>query len=338
MKNQLAADAEARHRTTRPMLRAKFLDYSRGWFFVTIQAAFNKTIFGAIVGERAILNELGLAIEKTLSCLGDYYEGVTVDTFVVMPNHVHALLKIEPIVGLPKNRLGEVVGRFKSYCSKLYRDLKAEGRAIDVGATPWQRDYYDTIVAEEAIRERVRAYIRNNPRKWTRDRFGLVTSHTYGNLALLNSEFVGFVASQGAFQADLKPKLLWKREASGNRHLDNGEAVETSSEAKPPVISTFTSAQERAIFARILRNNQRFIRVYPGGIPDLSELDAEIRARCDEGRALLISPVESGTGLNKQRAVWCNEYILRNSAEVWAGELTPGHTLASLVAALAPKR
>lgn len=96
------------------MLRSAALDYSRGWFFVTIQAAFNKTIFGAIVGERAVLNELGLSVEKTLANLGDYYEGVTVDTFVVMPNHIHALLRIAPVEGLPKNRLGEVVGRFKS--------------------------------------------------------------------------------------------------------------------------------------------------------------------------------------------------------------------------------
>lgn len=319
------------------MLRSAALDYSRGWFFVTIQAAFNKTIFGAIVGERAVLNELGLAVEKTLANLGDYYEGVTVDTFVVMPNHIHALLRIAPVEGLPKNRLGEVVGRFKSYCSKLYRDLKREGRAIDVGSTPWQRDYYDSVVAEEAIREKVRAYIRNNPRKWTRDRFGLVTSHAYGNLALLNTEFVGFVASQGAFRADLKPQLLWRREVGGKRHLDNGETVEEAPEAKPPVASTFTSAQERAIFERIMRNNRRFIRVYPGGIPAIGELEVALRCACEEGRALLISPVESGTGLNKQRAIWCNEYILRNATEVWAGELTAGHTLATLVAALAPK-
>ena len=39
----------------------------------------------------------------------------------------------------------------------------------------------------------------------------------------------------------------------------------------------------------------------------------------------------------QERAIWCNEYILKNADEVWAGDITPGHTLASLVAALAPK-
>ena len=40
----------------RPMLRNANIDYSHGTFFVTIQAAFNKTIFGAIVGEMSVLN------------------------------------------------------------------------------------------------------------------------------------------------------------------------------------------------------------------------------------------------------------------------------------------
>ena len=46
----------------RPMLRNKNINYSRGMFFVTMQAVFNKTIFGAIVGEKCVLNELGEAV------------------------------------------------------------------------------------------------------------------------------------------------------------------------------------------------------------------------------------------------------------------------------------
>ena len=48
-------------------------------------------------------------------------------------------------------------------------------------------------------------------------------------------------------------------------------------------------------------------------------------------------PVISTFTSAQERAIWCNEYILKNADEVWAGDITPGHTLASLVAALAPK-
>ena len=85
------ANAVKKHR---PMLRNANINYSRGTFFVTMQAAFNKTIFGAIVGEKCVLNELGEAIVACLRALGERYAGVEIDEFVVMPNHVHFLIKI----------------------------------------------------------------------------------------------------------------------------------------------------------------------------------------------------------------------------------------------------
>ena len=333
----------------RPMLRNVNINYSRGTFFVTMQAAFNKTIFGAIVGEKCVLNELGEAIAACLRALGERYDGVEIDEFVVMPNHVHFLIKIgvaslcarlekaglrarpkkAGVDGHSKIDLGFVVGRFKSWISKVYRDMVAEGKAVDVGATPWQRDFWEKLVTTPEQLEGYRRYIRENPAKWTRDRFGAVTSYTFGNVALLNARLIGFVASQGAYTSELKPRQLWVKAGTEPRHPNNARD-------KPPLISTFTSAQERVVFAKALASGRRFVKVCPGGIPLESELEPAVAAACNEGRGLLISPAPSGTGINKQRAVWCNEYILKNAAEVWAGDITPGHTLASLVAALRP--
>jgi len=340
----------------RPMLRNANINYSRGTFFVTMQAAFNKTIFGAIVGEKCVLNELGEAIVACLRALGERYAGVEIDEFVVMPNHVHFIIKIGVVSlrarpekagvdGHSKIDLGFVVGRFKSWISKVYRDMVAEGKAVDVGATPWQRDFWEKLVTTPEQLEGYRRYIRENPAKWTRDRFGAVTSYTFGNVTLLNAHLIGFVASQGAYTSELKPRQLWVKAGTEPRHPNKiGVAGlgARSKEAgfcpreKPPLISTFTSAQERAVFAKTLASGRRFVKVCPGGIPLESELEPAIAAACNEGRGLLISPAPSGTGINKQRAVWCNEYILKNAAEVWAGDITPGHTLASLVAALRP--
>ena len=52
-----------------------------------------------------------------------------------------------------------------------------------------------------------------------------------------------------------------------------------------------------------------------------------------DGRALLLSPVESGTGVNKQRAVWCNEYVIMRAARVWCGHINQGGTLHSILKA-----
>ena len=335
--SKVVGDQGEKHR---PMLRNANINYSRGTFFVTMQAAFNKTIFGAIVGEKCVLNELGEAIAACLEALGEHYAGVEIDEFVVMPNHVHFLIKIgvaslcaRPtkggVDGHSKIDLGFVIGRFKSWISKLYRDMVAEGKAVDVGATPWQRDFWEKLVTTPEQLEGYRRYIRENPAKWTRDRFGAVTSYTFGNVALLNARLIGFVASQGAYTSELKPRQLWVKAGTEPRHPNNARD-------KPPLISTFTSAQERSVFAKALASERRFVMVCPGGIPLESELEPAVAAACNEGRGLLISPAPSGTGVNKQRAVWCNEYILKNAAEVWAGDITPGHTLASLIAALRP--
>ena len=55
-----AADAPRFHKS----LRNANINYRNGWFFVTWQTARNKSIFGAIVGDRCELNELGRRVEE----------------------------------------------------------------------------------------------------------------------------------------------------------------------------------------------------------------------------------------------------------------------------------
>jgi len=96
-----------------------------------------------------------------------------------------------------------------------------------------------------------------------------------------------------------------------------------------PVISTFTSSQERGVLARCLAARRPFIHVLPGGIPD--PLPPAVARACSEGWALLLSPSAPGTGVNKQRAVWCNRYVLDHAATITHGRLRPGGTLETLL-------
>ena len=386
----------------RPQLRHANIDYSHGTFFVTIQAAFNKTIFGAVVGTKSELNALGEAVAESLRTLGDRYPGTEVIEFVVMPNHLHFILRIAQRQDNRKHQLGFVIGRFKGWIAKVYRDLRAAGRAVNVGTTPWQRDYWERLVTSEEKLQAYRRYIQLNPAKWASDRFGPMTSYALGNIALLNRRFVGFVASQGVCASELRPRLLWRRKAGAEarlgvagaearhpevggspkagaearlgvtgaeaRHPEVGGSPKagaearlgvTGAEARHPevgesrgngagaearhpnydlhpevVVSTFTSAQERAVLGKLLMRGRRFVRIHPGGIPPREVLEPAVVRACELGSGLLISPVPSGTGLNKQRAMLCNEYVLKQASEVWAGTITPGGSIASLVKAL----
>ena len=100
------------------------------------------------------------------------------------------------------------------------------------------------------------------------------------------------------------------------------------------IISTFTSAQEREALRRALSKGKRIIQVIPQGIPPEGELLPELAAACREGRALLLSPQQSGSRLNKKVATWCNEYVLRHSDEIWVGDISPNGMLHAMIKGL----
>ena len=299
----------------RPQLRNGKINYRFGWFFVTFQVFENKSLLGAIVGENCILNELGLAVKGLIETLPNYNPEVYVDCFVVMPNHVHLVLKIDDRPTNEEHHLGKIMRKLKSLAAREYRLLGGRGIVPCQGSKLWQDNYWEKIVTNHEQLEAIRRYIENNPKRWSTDRFGPVTTFSCGNLALLEEPFVAFVASQGARGDALAPQD-WK--ALGERGCD-----------PPPVISTFTSPQEREALRRLLSKKRRIIAVYPGGIPAV--LPPTIAESVDAGRMLLLSPVESGTGVNKQRAIWCNEYVIRRAKKVWCGTIAPGGTLESIL-------
>lgn len=310
----------------RPQLRNGKINYRFGWFFVTFQVFENKSLLGAIVGENCILNELGLAVKGLIETLPKYNPEVYVDCFVVMPNHVHLVLKIDDRPTNEEHHLGKIMRKLKSLAAREYRILGSRGVVPCQGSKLWQDNYWEKIVTNHEQLEAIRRYIENNPKSWSIDRFGPVTTFSRGNLALLDEPFVAFVASQVASGNALAPRE-WARhdglapqdcEALGERGCD-----------PPPVISTFTSPQEREALRRLLAKKRRIIAVYPGGIPAV--LPPAIAESVDAGRMLLLSPVESGTGVNKQRAIWCNEYVIRRAKKVWCGTITPGGTLESIL-------
>ena len=299
----------------RPQLRNGKINYRFGWFFVTFQVFENKSLLGAIVGENCILNELGLAVKGLIETLPKYNPEVYVDCFVVMPNHVHLVLKIDDRPTNEEHHLGKIMRKLKRLAAREYRILGSRGVVPCQGSKLWQDNYWEKIVTSHGQLEAIRRYIENNPKSWSIDRFGPVTAFSRGNLALLDVPFVAFVASQGARGDALAPQD-W--ESLGGRGCH-----------PPPVISTFTSPQEREAQRRLLAKKRRIIAVYPGGIPAV--LPPAIAESVDAGRMLLLSPVESGTGVNKQRAIWCNEYVIRRAKKVWCGTIASGGTLESIL-------
>lgn len=67
----------------------------RGWYFVTICTQQKARSLGEVVRGSVRLSQLGLIADSELRALSSHYKNVEVDSYLVMPNHVHAILMIE---------------------------------------------------------------------------------------------------------------------------------------------------------------------------------------------------------------------------------------------------
>lgn len=301
--------------------RNKNIDYRHGRFFVTIQIAHNKSVLGAIVGEKSILNELGQAVERVLVELPQKYPEPVLGEYVVMPNHVHAIFSIYHRASNRKNHLGFLIGRFKGATAFLYGSMKRAVTVPDIGGQLWQVDYWDDLITSEQELRNFEQYIRRNPENWTRDRWGAVTEYMLGETSLLNMPKRAFVASQGYAASDLVPRRV---------------RVAPTPPTDAAVISTFTSPQEREMLRRTLAKGRQIIHVCPQGIPLPTELSDAQRLALAENRLLFISPQAPGSRINKKVATWCNEYVLRHAEEIWLGDISPNGMLLTLLNNLHP--
>ncbi|SHK51005.1 hypothetical protein SAMN02745216_03572 [Desulfatibacillum alkenivorans DSM 16219] len=74
-------------------LRLKRYDYSRpGAYFVTICERTRKNLFGRILKSKMALNRNGEIVQQIWDALPDRFQNLRLDTFVIMPNHVHGFL------------------------------------------------------------------------------------------------------------------------------------------------------------------------------------------------------------------------------------------------------
>ena len=324
---------------------------------MSIQVAKNKSIFGAIVGMKAVLNALGAAIEAYWRALPAKYPELELFDFVVMPNHFHALLRIHFAPTNREHHLGFLMSRFKGGTSFIYGKMRRAGKIEDIGDRLWQRDYWDDLVTSDDEFKAWQKYIRENPANWSSDRYGACTAFTLGDTELLNRPRVAFVASQGFFASELRPRKIWARVGAGEgagaspgaakaAPSDGGEGGDGGGQgvqgavskgaasAARVLISTFTSAQEREALRRALAKKRPLIAVFPAGIPMEGELDPRLAAGIREGWALAVSPQAPGSRLNKKIATWCNEFLLKNAEEIWVGDLSPNGMLTQMLAGL----
>jgi len=154
--------------------RLPHYDYSQnGCYFVTICTKNRKNSFGKIQ-----LSEIGQIAKKYWLEITDRFNKVTLDEWMIMPNHVHGIVIIgennvncrntprrvptgmQPLI---KNSLSSIInhykGNVKRFCNKN-----------GFNHFSWQSRFYDHILRNENSLNKIREYILNNPLKWDLDK------------------------------------------------------------------------------------------------------------------------------------------------------------------------
>ena len=155
-------------------------DYtSTGAYFITICTHRHTYLFGNIVDGEMQLNDVGkIAVDEWLQTPVIRNE-IELDEWVVMPNHLHAIVIIKrtddrhcrgdrpvaPTTRLQPGSIGAMIAGFKSSVTKRINALHRTP-----GAKVWQRNYWERIIRSEPELNGRRLYIRNNPVRWEMDR------------------------------------------------------------------------------------------------------------------------------------------------------------------------
>ena len=149
--------------------RLKSYDYSMpGAYFVTICTKERKCILWETVGasiacpQDVILSHPGKIVDAAIRGIPKHYPAITVDKYVIMPNHIHLLLQIHgdqngnPVSTSP---VSIVIQQMKGYVTK------------QLGCSIWQKLYHDHVIRDEQDYRMIWNYIEGNPMKWTEDCF-----------------------------------------------------------------------------------------------------------------------------------------------------------------------
>ncbi len=103
----------------------------------------------------------GEIANNVIEHLNQFYDDISVDMYVIMPNHIHILLIISnsgtsgtPYPTKQNSTLSRFVSTLKRFCNKHY------------GQNIWQKSYNDHIIRNKEDYQQHIQYIYQNPMQW----------------------------------------------------------------------------------------------------------------------------------------------------------------------------
>ncbi len=150
----------------RKTTRLKEYDYSSdGAYFITVCTKDKEKFLCDIVGEglcalpSIVLTSDGKVVKESIEFINNY-NNISIDKYVIMPNHVHLIAVIKTGGdGTPPLQIYDLIGRMKSYTTNK------------CGKKLWHRSFHDHIIRDYNDYLKIWNYIDTNPQKWKEDCF-----------------------------------------------------------------------------------------------------------------------------------------------------------------------
>ena len=143
--------------------RLKEYDYSLpGYYHVTICVADDSVTLSRILPGQICLTKAGAIAREQLLALEQRYPYVRIDKYVIMPNHIHVIIRLmAEEIQTKRPDIPRIVRTFKSLTTRLCNDVH------DTPGKQWfQTSFYDEILRNEKAYQECWRYIDENPLKW----------------------------------------------------------------------------------------------------------------------------------------------------------------------------
>ena len=146
----------------KPIRLEKYNYTQNGYYFVTVCTKDRKQLLcdkGCIIVEENhafVLSETGNIVKKSIDNIGKIYNGIRVDEYVIMPNHIHMLVRADKNTEIT---ISKIIQQMKSWVTKK------------AGFPVWQKSFYDHVIRNENDYYEIARYIQMNPLKWQNDRY-----------------------------------------------------------------------------------------------------------------------------------------------------------------------
>lgn len=159
-----------------PTSRLKNRNYGKGLYHIVLCTKERKYYFGDIRDNEMHYSSIGTFTKECIEGLNQYYPFAMIETYQVMPNHIHLLISLSenaPVASIGETAKNAVsTGRHQSGLAILVAGLKrtitfwAKNNRIDFA---WQTRYYDTIIRNITQFNDTNDYIHNNVINWIHD-------------------------------------------------------------------------------------------------------------------------------------------------------------------------